>query len=195
MAEMAGCPEEPRRGPPQAFQLSYAARRVRGTSRSPELNRQGFRLRRSPRTPFAEYKLGPAPSHSCPIRPKPSGWQAEGLREPTPPCPKTLSDKERVYEGFSGHLDRLFCVQQALAPPIWGEVVVPLMAAGTAARFLPRRPWYTRLYLGSRWICDDNDRPRRRSETQFAWCGRAVGSSLAPKGATVNTGIRRSRAP
>lgn len=82
----------------------------------------------------AKYKLTPASSHSCPIQSKTSGWQAEGLQEPSPPCPKTISDKYRVCEGFSIHPDRLSCVQQALASPIWGEVVVPLMAAGTAAR-------------------------------------------------------------
>ena len=86
-------------------------------------------------------------------------------------------------------------MQQALASPNWGEVVVPLMAAGMVAWFLPRRPWHTLLYLGSSWVCDDNDRPCRRSETRYAWCGRMVGRSFAPEGATVSIGIRTSQAP
>ena len=124
--------------------------------------------------------------------PKTLAWQTEGLRETFTPCPKTLSARERVCEGFSGHPNRLPCVQQALASPNWGEVVVPLIAAGMAARFLPRRPWHALLYLGSSWVCDDYDRPCRRSGTRY---GRMVGRSFAPEGATVSTGIRTSRAP
>ena len=70
LAGRRGCPEGPRRRPPQAFRLSCtAALGARGPSRSPVLSRQRFRLQRFPRTRLAEYTLGPDPSHVCSMQP------------------------------------------------------------------------------------------------------------------------------
>ena len=64
LAGRRGCPEGPRRHPPQASRVSCTALRVCSPSRGPVFSRQGFRLRQFPRTQLVEYRL----------------WQAEGLR-------------------------------------------------------------------------------------------------------------------